>query len=243
MDLVHGRLTRSTFDAGGDRYPIWSPDGSRIAFRKGPINLYMKPPSTGAGTEELLLETPNNKIAQDWSRDGRFLLYVETDPKTSRDLWVLPLTGNERKPRVFVNTPYEERGGQFSPDGRWIAYETNESGIFQVVVQPFPEPSHKWPISTTGGTQPRWRGDGKELYFIAPDGKLMAVPVTAQGATFEAGTPVTLFPTRIASAAGGAAGKQQYAVSRDGRFLINQTVEESTTTPITLILNWKPPKP
>jgi len=237
MDLVHGRLTRLTFDAA-DRSPVWSPDGTRIAFsssRKGPQpDLYLKPSTGAAATEELLLQTPNLKRPQDWSRDGRFLLYFELDPKTARDLWVLDMSG--RKPRVFVNTPYEERIGQFSPDGRWIAYETNESGEFQVVVQPFPEPSRKWQISTTGGTQPRWRADGMELYFIAPDGKLMAVPVTAPGATFEAGTPVALFPTRI----GTPIIKPDYAVSRDGRFLINQTVEEATAMPITLILNWKP---
>ena len=185
----------------------------------------------------MLLETPtNNKQPQDWSKDGRFLRYFELDPKTARDLWALEMTANERKPRVVVNTPFEERNGQFSSDGRWVAYETNESGRFEIVVQPFPAPSGKWQVSTGGGTQPRWRADGKELYFIAPDGKLMAAPVTASALTFEAGTPVALFPTRIAPVVG--TFRHQYAVSRDGRFLINQAAEESTTTPITLILNW-----
>jgi Tol biopolymer transport system component len=148
------------------------------------------------------------------------------------------MTGNERKPRVLVNTPFEERNGQFSPDGRWVAYETNESGRFEIVLQPFPEPSGKWQVSTGGGTQPRWRADSRELYFIAPDEKLMAVPLTTSGSTIEAGTPVTLFPTRIAPP--GPASKHEYAVSRDGRFLVNQSLEDSNTPPITLIVNWKP---
>ena len=178
--------------------------------------------------------------AHTWrSTDGRFLLYGEADPKTGRDLWALPVTGNDRKAITIVNTPFEELNGQFSPDGRWVAYETNESGRFEIVVQPFPAPTGKWQVSTGGGIQPRWRADGKELYFIAPDGKLMAASITA-GATFAAGTPVALFPVTVPPGAG--SNKQQYAVSRDGRFLINQPVETSNTTaPITLILNWKPP--
>jgi hypothetical protein len=119
-----------------------------------------------------------------------------------------------------------------------VAYETNDSGRFEIVVQPFPEPTSKWQVSTAGGNQPRWRPDGKELYFIAPDGKLMAAPI-GTGATFSAGTPVALFSVTIAPGLG--ANKQEYMVSRDGRFLINQPKETSTTTPITLLLNWKPP--
>ena len=149
------------------------------------------------------------------------------------------MTGDDRKPKVVVNTPFEETIGQFSADGRWVAYQTNESGRFEIVVQPFPEPTGKWQVSTNGGSQPRWRADGQELYFIAPDGKLMAAPVSASGSTFETGTPAALFQTRITSAYA-AAYRPQYAVSRDGRFLINQPTEESTTSPITLILNWKP---
>jgi hypothetical protein len=149
------------------------------------------------------------------------------------------MTGNDRKPVVVVNTPFTEQNGQFSPDGRWVAYETNESGRNEIVVQPFPELSGKWQLSTGGGRQPRWRVDGKELYFIAPDNKLMAVTVAASGSTFEAGRPVALFPTSVPPT-GAATEKAHYAVSRGGRFLMNQTIEESTAIPITLIQNWNP---
>jgi len=238
-DLTRGGLTRFTFDPAIESTPVWSPDGARVAFnsrRKGPLDLYVGP-SGRTGAEEVLLETPSDKYVQDWSRDGRFLLYSETDPKSGRDLWALPMTGNAQKPFVVVNTRFNEQNGQFAPDGRSVAYETNESGRFEIVVQPFPDARGKWPVSTGGGVQPRWRADGKELYFIAPDGKLMAASITTAAATFAVGTPAALFPARFPLSLGG--NKQQYAVSRDGRFLINELRGESST-PITLILNWKP---
>lgn len=138
-----------------------------------------------------------------------------------------------------VGTPFEERGGQFSPDGRWVAYQSNESGRFEIYVQPFPGPGGKWQVSTAGGTDPRWRVDGKELFFLAPDARLMAVPVRASNSTFEAGSPAALFQTR--TVVGGAADlRPQYAVSRDGRFLFNVPADISPTTPITVVLNWNP---
>jgi Tol biopolymer transport system component len=251
MDLVRGGLTRFTSDAELDNSPVWSPDGAMIAFRsnrKHPLirtllsalggDLYVKP-SNGAGNEELLRESPNVKVPQDWSRDGRFLLYYEIDPKTFYDLYALPMTG-ERKPIVLANTQFQENMGQFSPDGRWVAYRSDESGRFEIYVRPFPEPSGKWQVSTAGGSQPRWGADGKELFFIAPDDKLMAVPVRTSGSTFDAGTPTMLFQTRIVANTNSST-KPQYAVSRDGRFLFNQPTEESTTSPITILQNWKPP--
>jgi Tol biopolymer transport system component len=240
LNLMRGGLTRFTFDTAVDNTPVWSPDASRIAFssiRNGPYNLYIGA-SSRAGAEELLWKTANTKYVHDWSKDGRFLLYGEADPKTGRDLWAYPMMGEAPKPVEIVHTPAEELNGQFSPDGRYVAFETNESGSFQIVVQPFPVISAKWQVSIGGGIQPRWRADGKELYFIAPDGKLMAAPITSAGATFSAGTPVALF--QAAAVLGAGANKQQYAVSGDGRFLINQLVESSATAPITLILNWKP---
>jgi len=141
---------------------------------------------------------------------------------------------------TLADTPFTELEGQFSPEGRWVAYQSNESsGRFEMYVQPFPGPGGKWQVSTAGGTSPRWRADGKELFFIAPNAKLTSAPVQISASTFEAGSPIALFRTHIVT--GGLATQQsQYAVSRDGQFLINSRVDEFTPTPITLILNWKP---
>jgi Tol biopolymer transport system component len=242
LDLVRGGSTRLTFDASSDTIPLWSPDGTRIAFtsnRTGAFDLYVKP-SNGSGAEERLVDSPNTKQLQDWSRDGRWLLYYEVKPAVGRDLWVVDMASADRTPRVVANTPAEETLAQFSPDGRWLAYQTNESGRFEVVVQPFPGAGGKWQVSTAGGAAPRWRADGRELYFLAPNATMMAVPVTAAGTSFETGTPVALFPTRIVDGGTVTQNRPQYAVARDGRFLINQPVADATAAPITLILNWNP---
>ena len=141
---------------------------------------------------------------------------------------------------MFLNTEFDERHGQFSPDGRWIAYRSNESGRYEIYVRSFSGPDGQWQISTAGGIAPRWRHDGKELYYIAPDGKLMAVPIRGQGTTLEPGTPVALFQTRIVGG-GTYPNRQQYDVASDGRFLINVSTDDATASPITLLLNWKPP--
>ena len=240
LDVMRGNLTPFTFDAANESVSVWSPDGTSIVFnsnRTGMFDLYQKP-SSGTGSEEVFLTTANIKVPQGWSKDGRFFLYYEVDPKTGRDLKVLELNGKERRSRVVANTPFDETTAEFSPDGRWVAYQTDESKRFEVVVQPFPDASAKWQVSTNGGVQPRWSADGKELYFIAADGKLMAVPIMASGVAFETGKPIALFQPRMVSTTA-TINRPQYAVSRDGRFLINQRVEESTSSPITLILNWR----
>ena len=238
MDLVSNGLTRFTFDAAVDGYPIWSPDGSQIVFestRNGTFDLWIKS-SSGTGTEQLLLATPDSEWPLQWSMDGRFVLYQRSNLKEKWDLWALPMTGSVRTPIAVANTPFAERMGQFSSDGRWIVYETNESGRREIVAQAFPEPGNRWQVSTGGGVAPRWSADGREIYFIAPDGKMMAAPITIKGSTFDAGTPAAIFSTHLASQAF----KFQYAVSRDGRFLVNDLQAETATAPITLILNWKP---
>jgi dipeptidyl aminopeptidase/acylaminoacyl peptidase len=250
LDAV--RMTRFTSDASSDANPIWSPDGSRVVFsssRKSHYDLYQKS-SGGAGSEEPLLESHQDKIASDWSPDGRFLLYGNLDSQTDWDLWVLPME-DDRKPWPFLKTNFGERAGQFSPDGRWVAYMSNESGRTEVYVRPFLTPARasgvdrsadKWLVSTGGGIYPRWCPDGKELYYIAPDGKLMAAAITVNGAALEPpGAPVALFQTRILGGGVDSQQGKQYDVSPDGRFLINTVLADTNPAPITILQNWHPP--
>jgi hypothetical protein len=239
------RTSRLTFDPKDDRFAIWSPDGARVVFqsnRKGAGDLYQKP-ADGSGSEVLLLQSAEYKYPDSWSPDGRFILYHYLHPQNnnrqnnSRDLMVLPLTG-DRKPFPFLSTPFDEQQGVFSPDGKWVAYQSDESGRDEIYVRPFPGPGGQWQVSTGGGTMPRWRADGKELFYLAPDGKLMAAAVVAQGATFVPGTPEALFQTHTPPRAN----KQQYDVARDGRFLINTELESTTNEPIHLLMNWKQPR-
>jgi Tol biopolymer transport system component len=199
--------TRFTFDQAPDSAPVWSPDGSRIAFaayRAGGNGIYQKT-TNGAGKEQVLVSvTGDEKLPDDWSRDGRFLLYTQQDPQTHADLWVLPLTSDGTPSGTatpFANTAFSEEQGRFSPDTRWIAYASDESGRSEIYIQPFPAPPNggsKTPISRDGGSQPRWRLDGKELFYSSPDGKLMAVDVT-EDPIFKASAPRNLVPSTRSS--------------------------------------------
>ena len=182
-DLARGTETRFTSDSSRNVTPFWSPKSDRIVFasdRRGVMNLFQKVAS-GSGQDELLLTTGYTKNSTQWSRDGRFVVYIEIDPKTKFDLWVLPMEGSERerKPIPFLRTEFNEIMGQLSPDSHWMAYTSDQSGQREVYVRPFPPADGQWTISVAGGEQPRWRGDGKELFYVAADGKMMAVPIKA----------------------------------------------------------------
>ena len=239
LDLLRGTSSRFTFTPSDDKFPIWSPDGNRIIFvsqRESTYTLYQKS-SSGVGGEEVLLKLNDYMVPEDWSPDGRFIAYsilAANNPKNFTDLWVLPLFG-ERKPTPYVQAESWEAQARFSPDGRWIAYQSTESGGPEVYVQSFPVSSGKVRISTQGGADPRWRRDGKELFYLAADHKLMAVEVKT-GSAFEAGVPKALFQAPIIDLYDA---YKHYTVTNDGqRFLIVTPAEEVASDPITVVLNW-----
>jgi Tol biopolymer transport system component len=244
LDVARGVPTRVTFDSQNIS-PAWSPNGTRLVFvsnRGGPDGIYQKD-SGGTGKEELLLQSGMPMVLNDWSLDGRYLLYSATSEKTGSDLWVLPGgagTPPGGKPVPYLREPYNEKQGQFSPDGRSIAYSSDETGSYQVYVQSFPAGAGKFRVSTAGGTQPRWRRDGKEIYYISADGKLTAVDVKT-APRYEAGAPQALFDPRIPATAL-AESYFHYDVAADGkRFLVSSVAPDGAgpaPTPITVIVNW-----
>jgi Tol biopolymer transport system component len=246
--LDGARTSRFTFDPASESALVWAPNGSRIVFnspRMGQFDLYQKLTS-GAGPEERLVATDQGKTPTSWSGDGRYLLYFSIDPQTRHDLWVAPMVG-ERTPSVFLKTPFAERHSVFSPDGRWVAYESDESGQNEIYLRPFVPPGSagappaggQWQVSTAGGIMPAWRPDGKELYYLSPEGTMMAAPIIVTGASLEPGAPIVLFPTRIIGGGADAQQGRQYDVASAGRFLIN-TELDSPAAAITLLMNWDP---
>jgi serine/threonine protein kinase/Tol biopolymer transport system component len=236
IDLQRGTSTRLTFGPTDNASPVWSADDSRVAFasnRQGGNDLFTKS-SSGTGSDDpLLIEESSFKIPTDYSLDGRFLAFqsIATQSRAGWDLWTFSI--GDRKPAAFVAMPAAEVTPVFSPDGRWIAYASDESGKQEVYVQPFPASGGKWQISTSGGNQPVWSRDGREIFYAALDGKLMAVNVkTSPG--FEAGAPQALFEMRLRSVVG-----RRYDVAPDGkRFLVNGPIGEVKSSPITLVQNW-----
>jgi Tol biopolymer transport system component/DNA-binding winged helix-turn-helix (wHTH) protein len=242
FDLVRGGKTRLTFDPADDLDCVWSPDGTRIAFtsdRAGQRNIYWKL-ADGSGPEELLLGGKDGaQNVEGWSWDGKYLLYGYDPDRTPQQLYVMPLTG-DRKPVPFIKTQFPTQQGSFSPDDRWVAYRSPESGTQEVYVQGFSldssQPRGKWQVSTAGGELPRWRGDGKELFYHFSD-SFFAVDVKTDGPAFAAGIPKRLFdiPAVSASATHG-----EFTVTTDGqRFLVTTASDKATAQPIEVVVNWR----
>jgi dipeptidyl aminopeptidase/acylaminoacyl peptidase len=240
FEFTRGTMSRLTFDPKRETWPVWSPDGRQIAFsanRSGTYQLYRKS-ADGSGNEEQLTQGSSNKELTDWSRDGRLLVYQEPDPKTGEDIWALPLEGN-RKAMHIVQTPFNDGAGQLSPDGKWIAYHSNESGHFEIYMQTFPPSGGRWQISTGGGGSPRWRADGKEIFYLTEDGqKVMAVDIRASPGKVEAGVPHALFPASLS----GPNILYPYDVTPDGqRFLILEPLPQTGAgaATFTILMNWQ----
>jgi Tol biopolymer transport system component len=232
-DLLRASAKRLTFDPAIDRVPIWSPDAKRLVFtsnRQFNIDLYMKN-ADGTQEEKSVVSDDFNKYPNDWSRDGKYILYTR-----GPDIWAA--TVPELKSSLYMKAVSVLRNGQFSPDGKWVAYASNENGKWEIYVTSFPEPRGKWQVSTGGGEQPRWRSDGKELFYLSSDNKMTAVPVTT-GTKFDSGTAVALFQANP---------REQvslndvfvYDVRPDGQeFLINTNVRQAETAPMSVVLNWE----
>ena len=236
LDVARGTSTRFTFDPADDDFPAWTPDGKNVAFssnRGGMRDLYIKP-ADGSGEEKLLLKTDQNKSDLRWTRDGRFLLFSSTSPKTKYDVWALPFPA-EPKPIPLLQTQFNERVARVSPDGRWLAYTSDESGAYENYVRPFtpdaPGTGAKWLVSKGGGVRPLWRADGKELFYATLGGQMTAVDIDT-GKGFQAGTPRPLFsgPGVVGS---------DWDLAPDGkRFLYSAPPSAGKVIPFTVVLNW-----
>jgi Tol biopolymer transport system component len=237
LDVARGSNTRFTFDPAGDNNPVWSPDGKNVAFtsnRGGRPDLYIKP-ADGSGEERLLSKADMQKTAERFTKDGRFLLFDSVTPKTTTDMWALPLSG-DATPVTLLQTQFQEGQHRVSPDGRWLAYTSTESGTPDIYVRPFtPEApagtGAKWLVSKGGGTRANWRPDGKELIYLN-QGTLMAAPIdTSNG--FQTGTPRRLFSVSVQ------AQTQGWDLAPDGqRVLYPASPDAGRVIPYTVVLNW-----
>jgi eukaryotic-like serine/threonine-protein kinase len=236
LSVDRGLGMRFTSRPGISIYPLWSPDSRNIVFSSGaPRNLYRKE-SSGDREDERLTESRNTQLATDWSRDARFVLYWEVAPDSNSDIWVLPVTPKGKRAgdaRPYLRTAFNERYGRFSPDSRWVAYASDESGRYEVYIDSFPSPRSKTRVSTGGGSFPAWGPDGRHLFYVSPDNKMMSATLKPGEDSLEASTPRELFPMP-----GVDNGQFPYEVTQDGkRFLVLATPRKSVQ-PLTVIVNW-----
>jgi Tol biopolymer transport system component len=236
-DTARDALTRLTFAGTSNDAPAWSPDGTRIAVRsnrEGPPGGIFWQMADGSGADERL-STPEQvaDLVQSFSPDGQFISFTRPDPRTQRDIWILSVRDRTRK--VFLATPATEGAGRFSPDGRWLAYVSDESGQPEIYVQPFPGPGGKWQISTDGGSEPAWNPNGRELFYRTGD-SMMAVPVTTQP-SFSAGRPAELFKGTYLASTFPLTGTT-YDVTRDGQRFVMIKDQGASATQIKVVVNW-----
>jgi Tol biopolymer transport system component len=238
LDLERNTVSRLTFGKGEDGSPAFSPDGTRIAYgsdRDGKSDIYVRAAS-GVGSEELVWKSDEAKWPDDWTKDGKALLVESQNPRNQMDLWLLPLVG-DRKPVPLLTSPVNESHSAFSPDGRFFSYTSDETGRSEVYVQSFPPGGGKWQVSTGGGDQALWRRDGKELFYLAADGRLMAVPVSTSP-TFSAGSPQALFDAATGEMTPSGI-RNFYLPSPDGsRFLVLTYARTGKTNSVHVVLDW-----
>jgi len=240
LDSERGSQIRLTTDPGVDSFPSWSPNGDHITFvstRNAVTSIYQKR-SNGGSPEEPLVSSGELKYNPTWSPDGQTIIYSQLNPKTNVDLYLLSLSG-EKKSTSWLQTNFIEAQARFSPNGRWIAYISNETGQFEVYVESFPATGTKLPMSIGGGSQPQWRADGRELYYYNPERKLMAVEVNGDGPTFKVGQARPLFEIRVAAIDQSFPGNGYYTVTRDGkRFLVSSLPDTPDRQQINVVVNW-----
>jgi eukaryotic-like serine/threonine-protein kinase len=228
---IHTRFTTT----GNNRYPLWSTDGSTIAFasnrQTSQLSLFRQPANGESPAEPVYLSKTSDLIPTDWSRDGRFMTFTQSSGTTKQDIWVQPLSG-EQKPFPFMQTSFNEKAARFSPDGHWIAYDSDESGRYEIYLAPFPAGGRKWQVSNAGGSQALWSKNGMELYYLAPDNTIMSATIASASGAVKIGVPNALFRAHPRNFDYGI-----YDVTRDGRFLISSAPDESNA-PLTLISNW-----
>jgi hypothetical protein len=238
LDLQRGSASRFTSASALNIWPVWSPDGRAILFTTAGLRLFRKD-AGGSTDEQRVTEGANQQYANDWSRDGRFFIYFEIAPGTQRDLWFLRLAQEGKvpenaKPTPYLRTKFNELNARFSaePSPRWVAYQSDETGRYEVYISAFPDPRAKFQISTGGGQYPEWGAGGRELFYVAPDNKLMAVDLTVTGDAVKPSTPRALFTLPIIDN-----GWSPYDTIDGQRFLV-RAVPQQASPPLTVIVNW-----